>query len=279
MKVAIIGATSFVGENLISKLKKSNLTIVATYYSNKKIKKLKNITWKKLDIKKNKKNYFKYLQSPDVVINLAWPDIPNYKTKKHFQTYIFQKKLNNNLIHYGLKNLIVTGTCYEYGKVSGKISENFKPKPITPYAQAKLKLFKNLSKLQRQYSFKLCWLRPFFVYGYNTKRKTLFNLIKDFDKKKLKNLKVCGDLKRDFVPIGFLCRSIKKIIKLNSNIGILNICTGKPIKLKRFIKDHMYNHSRFKKVLMNGKNPNDFEPNEFWGDKKKLNNILFNKKN
>ena len=62
MKVAIIGATSFVGENLISYLKKSNFTIIATYYLNKKIKKTKNITWKKLDIKKNKKNYFKYLQ-------------------------------------------------------------------------------------------------------------------------------------------------------------------------------------------------------------------------
>ncbi len=278
MKVAIIGATSFVGENLISILKKSNLTIIATYYSNKQIKRIKNITWKKLDIKKNKKNYFKYLHSPNVVINLAWLDIPNYKTKKHFQTYIFQKKLNNNLIHHGLKNLIVTGTCYEYGKISGKISENFKPKPIIPYAQAKLKLLKDLLKLQKQYAFKLCWLRPFFVYGYNVKRKTLFNLIKDFDKKKLKNLEVCGDLKRDFVPISFLCKSIKKIIKLNSNIGILNICTGKPIKLKKFIKSNMRNQSRFKKILMNGKNPNKFEPNEFWGDKKKLDNIFISKK-
>ena len=278
MKVAIIGATSFVGENLILNLKKSNLTIIATYNSNKKIEKTKNITWKKLDIKKNKKNYFKYLQSPDVVINLAWPDIPNYKTKKHFQTYIFQKKLNDNLIHHGLKNLIVTGTCYEYGKVSGKISEDFKPNPIIPYAQAKLKLLKKLLKLQKKYAFKLCWLRPFFVYGYNMKRKTLFNLIKDFDKKKLQNLKVCGDLKRDFVPINFLCKSIKKIIRLNSDIGVLNICTGKPIKLKKFIKDNMRNHSRFKKVLMSGKNPNSFEPNEFWGNKKKLDNILFSKK-
>ena len=47
MKVAIIGATSFVGENLILNLKKSNLTIIATYNSNKKIEKTKNITWKK----------------------------------------------------------------------------------------------------------------------------------------------------------------------------------------------------------------------------------------
>ena len=74
---------------------------------------------------------------------------------------------------------------------------------------------------------------PFFVYGYNMKRKKLFNINKDFDKKKLQNLIVCGDLKRDFVPINFLCKSIKKIIRLNSDIGVLNICNGKPIKLKK----------------------------------------------
>ena len=27
---------------------------------------------------------------------------------------------------------------------------------------------------------------------------------------------------------------------------------------------------------MNGKNPNNFEAKEFWGDNRKLNNILFN---
>ena len=278
MKVAIIGATSFVGENLILHLQKSNLNIIATYNTNKKVKNKRKIIWKKLDLRKRKKNYFKYLGSPDIVINLAWPDIPNYKTKKHFQSYRFQKKLNYNLIYNGLKNLIVTGTCYEYGKVSGKISENLKAKPTIPYAKAKLKLLENLLKLQKQYSFKLCWLRPFFVYGYNKKRRTLFNLIKDFDKKKLDNLKVCGELKRDFVPINFLCKSIIKVAKLNSDIGVLNICTGKPQKLKKFIKENINNYSRFKKIIMNGKNPNNFEAKEFWGDNRKLNNILFNNK-
>ena len=51
-------------------------------------------------------------------------------------------------------------------------------------------------------------------------------------------------------------------------MGILNICTGKPIKLKEFIKRNMRDNSRFKKVLMNGKNPNNFEPKNFGVTKK-----------
>ena len=55
MKVAIIGATSFVGENLILHLQKTDFNIVATYNSNKKIKNKIKIIWKKLDLGKRKK--------------------------------------------------------------------------------------------------------------------------------------------------------------------------------------------------------------------------------
>lgn len=278
MKIAIIGGTSTLGHNLISYLSKEKFKIIATY-NTKKQKNFKNIIWKKLEIKKNKKNFFKYLDYPDIVINLAWPDIPDYKTKKHYKSYEFQKKLNHNLVQNGLQNLIITGSCYEYGKISGKLSENTKPKPKIPYGIAKLKLLDSLLILKEKVNFKLCWLRPFFVYGYNKKRNTLFNLIIDFKKKKIDNLKICGNLKRDFIPVNFLCKSIIKIIKLNIDIGILNVCTGNPTSLKNFVKKKINNTSRFKKVLLNGKNPNNFEAKEFWGDNKKLNKILLKKIN
>ena len=58
IKVAIIGATSFVGENLLIFLKKKDIKIIATYNSSKDKKKDKNIIWKKLDIKKKKNKFF-----------------------------------------------------------------------------------------------------------------------------------------------------------------------------------------------------------------------------
>lgn len=278
IKVAIIGATSFVGENLLFFLTKKNIKIIATYNSSKIKKKNKNITWKKLDIRKKKTNFFEYLNYPDIVINLVWMDIPKYLLKKHYQTYIIQKKFNHNLIENGLKNLIVLGTCYEYGKVNGNISEKKLCKPNTNYGKAKLKLLENLTKLQKNYNFRLAWLRPFFIYGENKKRKTLFSLLKEIDNGKEIKLKVCGNLVRDFLHVNFLCRIIFRLMKYNSNVGILNVCSGKKITVRQFIYNNLKNKDKLNYISMNGINPNSFEPDKFWGDTKKLNKIINKRK-
>ena len=53
---------------------------------------------------------------------------------------------------------------------------------------------------------------------------------------KLKKIKLSGELVRDFVPVNFLCKSILRIINLDDDIGVLNICSGKPMKLKKFVR-------------------------------------------
>jgi len=274
MNIAIIGGTSFIGHNLINYLSKKKVKIIATYNSRKKNKNTSNTFWKKLDIRKKQKNYFKYLDSPDVVVNLAWPDIPKYKLKKHYKTSHFQKRFNFNLVNNGLKNLIILGTCYEYGKVNGLINENHIAKPTIPYAISKLKLLNSIQNLKRKKDFKFAWLRPFFVYGNNKKRDTLYTLIKKLDQKDSTNINVCGSLIRDFLSVNFLCKTIAKIIFLNQDIGILNVSSGKGISLRNFIIKHIKNKKDLIKVNMNAKNPNNFEPRSFWGDNYKLKKYL-----
>ena len=273
IKIAIIGGTSFIGQSLISFLKKRK--IIATYNSNK-ILNNNNVKWKKLDFKNNKKNFFKYLDAPDVVINLAWADIPKYNLKKHFKTFYYQKRLNLNLIKNGLKNLIILGTCYEYGKINGKISENVKEKPNTAYGMAKLLLLRSILKIKKKKQFKFTWIRPFFIYGLNKKRVTLFSLIKKLDANKINRIDVSGNLIRDFVPVSFLCSTLNKMVELNKDLGIINFCSGKGISIKSFIKKNLKFDKNLRKINMNAPNPNTFEPKAFWGDNKKLKKILSN---
>ena len=86
IKIAIIGGSSFIGQNLIQYLlKKKYIKVVATYTNSLQVtKKFNTVVWKKLDINKDKKNYFKFLKSPDILINCDWPDIPNYNSKNHY---------------------------------------------------------------------------------------------------------------------------------------------------------------------------------------------------
>jgi nucleoside-diphosphate-sugar epimerase len=279
MKIAIVGGSSFVGNNLIKLLIKKKIKLVATYNNhNNKLLKSNYVLWKKLDFRINKSNYFKYLDCPDIVINLAWRDIPNYLSKRHLKTYSIQRKLNYNLIRNGLKNLIVLGTCYEYGKPSGKVSEKYNCKPNTPYAVAKHRLLNAILKLKNKNNFKFTWLRPFFVYGLNDKRKTLFSIIKQIDKGKKIKVNVCGRLIRDFLSINYLSRVIYKVLILDKNIGILNVCSGKKITVKNFIYKILTNKQKIKNIDMNGNNPNYFESDAFWGNSDKLNKILKIKK-
>jgi len=101
----------------------------------------------------------------------------------------------------------------------------------------------------------------------------LFSLINEFDKKKITKLNVCGSLIRDFISINFLSLTIIKIIVLYKDFGVINVCSGKGMLLKNFIKKHLKIKKNIKKINMNGKNPNDFESNSFWGDNSKLKKI------
>ncbi len=269
MKIALVGGSSNIGSHLIRYLSRKKINLIATYNSTKP-KENKNIIWKKLNIKNKNKNFYKFLDCPDLVINLAWADIPNYKLKNHFKTFKYQKNFNYNIVNNGLKNLIVLGTCYEYGKKNGRINENQKEKPIIPYGMAKLKLLNSLKVLKKKKKFKFTWLRPFFVYGKNEKRNTLYTLIKNINKSEIKKISVCGNLIRDFVSIDFLCKTICKIIVLDKNFGVLNVSSGKGISIKKFVIDNLDNVKFLKKFDMNGSNPNTFEPNSFWGCNKKL---------
>ena len=56
------------------------------------------------------------LGSPDVVLHLAWGGLPNYTSDKHLKNELpKQIKFLEGLINQGLKSLVVTGTCFEYG--------------------------------------------------------------------------------------------------------------------------------------------------------------------
>lgn len=64
---------------------------------------------------------------------------------------------------------------------------------------------------------------------------------------------------------------------LNKDLGILNLCSGKGTTIKKFIKKNLKSKKNLKKINMDAKNLNNFEPKFFWGDNSKLKKILKNK--
>ena len=93
---------------------------------------------------------------------------------------------------------------------------------------------------------------------------------------KINKLDVSGELVRDFVPVSFLCSTINRVIELNMDLGIVNLCSGKGISIENFIRRNLKFSKNLKKINMNASNPNSFESKAFWGDNRKLKRILSN---
>ena len=277
MRIAVIGATGFLGSNIIKYLPKKH-KIIATYNNKSKIDKKylnkKNIKWKFLDIYK-KKNFFKYLKRPDVVIHLAWSNLPNYHLNFHIKKELpKQKKFILNLVSNGLKNIFIAGTCFEYGYQNGKLNENKCELPNNKYSKAKCILKKYVFFLKNKYEFNLTWGRIFYVYGKHNSRNTLYNQVIESSKKNREKIKVSGNKIRDYLHINQISKIITSLTLKKNNFGLVNICSGKGISLKRLIK----NICKLENIKPNVKYIKEIkksiEPEKFWGCNKKLKNCL-----
>jgi hypothetical protein len=69
---------------------------------------------------------------------------------------------------------------------------------------------------------------------------------------------------------------INKVINLNDDLGIINICSGKGTTIKNFVKENLRFKKNLKKINMKAANPNKFEPKAFWGNSTKQNKLLLN---
>ena len=272
MKIAIIGGTGFIGSYLVKFFIKKKIRIIATYTNKKKLFFNKNVKWKYLNIYKEK-NYYKYLGNPDLVIHLSWGGLPNYNKISHIKHELnFQKSFIKGLISKGLKNIFISGTCYEYGKKKGKLNENMPTNPNNQYSKAKNELRKYLFKLKEKYYFNLTWGRIFYIYGKHNSRSTLYNQILESPKNN-SVVNVQGNLIRDYLHINELVKLIYRI-SLKKNINIINICSGKGIRLKNLIKKICKDEDIKPNIIYVKNKISKYESNAFYGDSKKLRKFL-----
>ena len=269
-KVLITGATGGIGQSLTPFFLKQGYEVQAITrdleYS-KKLSWFNEVDFIQLDLKEGLDS----LEiNPDIsVVHLAWQGLPNYKSDFHItenlpMNYNFIK----SLIERGVKHIMITGSCAEYGMQNGEIKSSTPSKPNTQYAQAKDSLHKKLRILQDDYQFELKWARLFYIYGEGGKRNN--SILKQLDKaienkEKIFNMSG-GKQLRDYLAIEEVVAQLFSLFENYKN-GTFNICSGQPVSIKQLVEDHI--KKRNSKIELNtGYYPYlDYEPMEFWGEK------------
>jgi nucleoside-diphosphate-sugar epimerase len=237
MKILLLGASGFVGRNIIKFFPKTFI-IYAAYNSNKPNFIKENIKYIKINLLQNKK--FKSFDKLnfDGIIDCGWIGV--FGIYRNDQVQKKNQKYTENLIKLikvskKVKFLISFGSQAEYGSNNKPITEKKKLKPQTLYGKEKIKKLIKLNIFCKKSNIRFVWFRIFSTYGdYEIKDwlipYTIRNMIL---KKKLKFTD--GKQKWDYLHISDIVSAVK-LACINKKItGIFNLSSNKPVRVKTII--------------------------------------------
>lgn len=272
MKVLVTGATGFIGNYVVQQLLDRGHRVITVARNEKRASTLswyENAEFVACDIHSSSAELtVEHFGSPNALVHLAWPGLPNYEALFHFEeTLLADYRFIKSLIEQGLKQVLVTGTCLEYGLQQGCLSEDLPTFPTNPYALAKDTLRKFLQSLQKQTPFTLQWLRLFYMHGDGQSPKSLLAQLDSAIDRGDKRFNMSGgEQLRDFLPVEEIAHRIASVAEQVDLDGIYNCCSGTPISVRALVENRI--RERNAKIELNlGHYPYpEHEPMEFWGD-------------
>lgn len=277
LKIAVTGATGFIGRHVLAELASHKIKIIAiTRPGHKDLPALNNGTWVTIDLCHPSSNIYEAMGMPDVLIHLAWHGLPDYLSLRHFETELpLQYEFLKQIISQGLKSIVITGTCLEYGMQSGSLAETIESQPNNPYGFAKYALREQLQYLHTVYTCKMTWARLFYMYGEGQPKTSLLPQLKKAIQENKKQFNMSGgEQLRDYLPVSEVAYYLVALALKQQNIGTINVCSGKPQSVRgiveQWIRENKWN---IKLNLGHYPYPN-YEPMAFWGDRQRLDSIF-----
>ena len=270
--IAVTGATGFIGRNVVDFLKGvPDCRVVAAGRDERRLRRL-NVEYAVCDINDGAPDCFDLLGRPDTLIHLAWDGLDNYRSSVHIERNLMSGyNFLKDMIGGGLSNLVVAGTCYEYGLQSGCLNEDAPPAPTIPYAIAKDALRRFIGTLGRDHAFRFCWARFFFLHGEGQNPGSLIPRLDAAIASGAESFDMSGgEQLRDYLPVEQAARLLAKVALQKEHEGIFNICSGRPISVRRLVEERIAQKKG--KIRLNlGVLPYpDYEPMAYWGDAGRL---------
>lgn len=277
MKIAVTGAGGFIGRHVLAELSGRQHEVVAVIRkASESSQRPSFCTPVHFDIAEADAKSYDDLGRPDVLIHLAWGGLPNYRSPHHFEQELpMQYRFLRTIAQSGLSSLFVAGTCFEYGMQSGQLHENMPAQPDNPYAFAKDALCRQLIFLQNNLSFSMSWGRLFYLYGEGQAENSLYSQLRSAVQRGDDVFNMSGgEQLRDYLTVTEVARYIVELALLDKDIGIVNICSGQPISIRKLVESWIAENNWDIKLNLGHFPYPDYEPMAFWGDQRKLYHYL-----
>lgn len=279
MRIIVTGAAGFVGKHLVQALLGRDHQVVAVDRDGAK---LHSMPWLRMcefvvcDIHDGHKSPLGRFGLADAVIHLAWPGLPNYQALFHYESNLpADCRFLKSLVVDGYTQIAVAGTCLEYGRINGCLSEELATQPVSAYGLAKDTLRKYLEALQADVPYKLQWLRLFYLFGSNQNPNSLLARLNSAIERGDPSFNLSGgEQLRDYISVQQASEYLAMIVENRDFSGIVNVCSGQPISVRRMVENYLAETGN--SIMLNfGHYPYpDYEPMAFWGDTTCLNSLV-----
>ena len=273
MKIAITGATGFIGQHVRNVLAKTDNDVVLVVRHVERVgDKSAREEIVAADLSQARTDWFELFGRPDVVLHLAWGGLPNYMDCYHVDVELpTQLRFLTALIKSGLKKLVVTGTCYEYGLSSGALSEDQETNPNTPYGIAKDRLRKELFELRSTQHFDLTWARIFYPYGEGQSESSIYSQLTRAISDNEKEFAIgSGTQMLDFIQVTTVAKALLAFVTEIKGIGLINVGSGDPQTVIEFVERLICRFESNIVPKVGVINDREYESISFWSD----NNLL-----
>ena len=276
MKIAVTGATGFIGRAVLAELSRRNIAAVASSRSGSGALSGAVHRAVALYLHETPADAYERLGRPDTVIHLAWSGLPNYRSLHHVDSELpTQYRFLSSLVDAGLQSLVVAGTCFEYGMQSGPLGEDLPTRPENPYGFAKDALRRELEFLKSSRPFALTWARLFYLYGEGQAETSLLPQLRHAVTRGEKVFNMSGgEQLRDYLAVEEAARLLVSVALARCDAGAVNVCSGRPVSVRRLVEGWIRDYGWAIELNLGHYPYPEYEPMAFWGERRKLDTIL-----
>lgn len=212
----------------------------------------------------------------DALVHLAWPGLPNYRALFHFEHNLMADyRFIKSAVEAGVQQVLVTGTCFEYGMQSGPLSESTEPRPSNPYGLAKHTLHLFLQNLQQERPFTLQWARLFYLHGAGQNPNSLLAALdRAIDSGEPTFNMSAGEQLRDFLAIETAASHLAAILHQRDFAGVVNCASGQPVSVRALVEQRLRERGAALDLNLGHYPYPTHEPMAFWAVVERLQQLL-----
>jgi dTDP-6-deoxy-L-talose 4-dehydrogenase (NAD+) len=279
VKFLVTGATGFVGRHLVAALLARGCEVRAVARNAETAQGMpwiNDVEFVSADIHAAELDVVALTDGVDALAHLAWPGLPNYRALFHFEHNLMADyRFIKSVVEAGVKQVLVTGTCFEYGMQSGPLSEQTEAQPANPYGLAKHTLHLFLQNLQQAQPFTLQWARLFYLHGEGQNPNSLLAALdRAIDAGDASFNMSAGEQLRDFLPIETAAGYLAAIAQQRDFNGVINCASGQPVSVRALVEQRLRERGAALHLNLGHYPYPSHEPLAFWAVTERLQQLL-----